>query len=99
MQKGDPRNVANMAWAFATLDYPSATMFAAIEKHANWLVTNGTPQDHATVARFFSKLGYSAPCLLRSIARQWDMLKSKDNQRAIESLEETFQEMDHPIPG
>ena len=88
-----------MAWAFATLDYPSATMFAAIEKHANWLVTNGTPQDHATVARFFSKLGYSAPCLLRSIARQWDMLKSKDNQRAIESLEETFQEMDHPIPG
>jgi hypothetical protein len=53
--------------------------------------------EHRSPTLFFVALearadwfGHSAPYLLRSIARQWDLLKSKGDQRAIESLERRF---------
>jgi hypothetical protein len=96
---GNPQDLAHTVWSFARLDHKSPALFAAVEStRSDWLVTNGAPLDIAMTAWAFARLGHSMPTLLSAITEQWDVLKSKGDQRSVYSLELTFKELGHPLP-
>jgi hypothetical protein len=45
VENGKPQNVANTAWACATLGFQSPRLFSEIDRRASWLIEEGKPQE------------------------------------------------------
>ena len=65
-----PQEVANTAWACATLGYQAPSLFDEIERSSQWLVDGGTPQAVANTAWACATLGYQAPALFAEIQKR-----------------------------
>ena len=53
----NPQELANTAWAFATLGQADAQLFIALEREAEWRLGSFNPQDLANTAWAFATLG------------------------------------------
>ena len=67
VEKGNPHDIANVAWACAKLGLEAPNLFAEIERRSKWLVEEGNPQNVANVAWACAKLGLEAPNLFAEI--------------------------------
>jgi len=74
VEQGTPQNVANTAWACATLGFEAPNLFANIEHESKWLVEEGTLQAVAKTAWACATLGFQAPNLFAEIERQSEWL-------------------------
>ena len=63
VESGNTLDIANLAWAFATLGFHADHMFDEIEKHAAFLVTSGEAQHIANVSWAAATLGHACPLL------------------------------------
>ena len=70
VSSGEPQEIANTAWAAATLNHPSPTLFKEIDKCSPALVSSGTPQAVANLAWAFAKMATPAPSLFLEIEKQ-----------------------------
>ena len=77
------RNVANTAWACATLGVEAPKLFAEIERRSKWLVEEGNPQAVANTAWAFATLGYQASELFIELDRHADRLIENANLQDI----------------
>ena len=82
---GSHQDIANTAWAFATLNHKSNALLAAIEKRSDWVVTNGLPQSIANTARAFATLNHPSPSLFTAIENRSDWLVAHGNPQEISS--------------
>merc|ERR1711971_1165322 len=64
----NPQDLANTAWAFATLAYRDAELFGALAQEAKQRVGEFNPQKLANTAWAFASLGYAPPALLDPIS-------------------------------
>ena len=78
-QEGNPQDVANTAWACATLGFEAPNLFAEIERQSKWLVEKGNPQDVANTAWACATLGFEAPKLFAEIERRSEWLVREGN--------------------
>ena len=83
MTEGDPQNVANTAWACATLGYDAPLLFAEIDRRSKWLVEEGVPQAVANTAWACATLGFKAPNLFVTINQNLGSLIEKGNTQTI----------------
>jgi hypothetical protein len=75
--------VANTAWAFATLGVQAPALFDAVDKHGDWLVTEGTPQAVANTVWAFATLGVKASSLFDAVDNRSDWLVKKGNPQNV----------------
>jgi len=81
--EGDPQNVANVAWACATLGFAAPGLFAEIECRSEWLVKNGRPQEIANMVWACATLGSAAPSLFAEVDRQSEWLVAEGTPQAV----------------
>jgi hypothetical protein len=77
----------------------SLTLFDAIAERADWLVAYGEPKAVAITAWSFARLCITSPALFMSIAKQWEMLMSKNDGIAMSSLAKTFRKLGYHETG
>jgi hypothetical protein len=65
---GNTQNIANTAWAFATLKYRGEEFFDSVETHASKLVTTGKPQEVSNTLWACAVLQHSSPNLFSTFA-------------------------------
>ncbi|KAJ1639504.1 hypothetical protein T492DRAFT_608022 [Pavlovales sp. CCMP2436] len=65
-----PQNLANTAWAFATLGMPDPRFFEAIARESEQRISTFKPQELANTAWAFATLGMRAPRLFNAIAHE-----------------------------
>ena len=80
---GNPHDIANVAWACATLGFESPNLFAEIEHRSKWFVEEGEPQAVANTALACAKLGYKAPNLFSEIDHQSKWLVEEGTPQAV----------------
>jgi hypothetical protein len=95
---GKPREIAQTAWAFATLQYPSPTLFEAIERRSVWLAVHGDPQNVANTAWAFAKLNYPSPTFFAAIDNCAERLVTKGDPRDIDNMVWAFATLQHKSP-
>ena len=71
LRKGTPQDVANTAWAFATLGFEASALFSELDQHADRLIEHGNSQDISNTCYAIAVLGKSkdSEALL---AKLWD---------------------------
>jgi hypothetical protein len=71
VKEGNLQDVANTAWACATLGFPSPGLFDEIENQSSWLIVKeGRPQAVANIAWACATLGIQSPKLFSEIEKQ-----------------------------
>ncbi|KAJ1629994.1 hypothetical protein T492DRAFT_593293 [Pavlovales sp. CCMP2436] len=65
-----PQEMANTAWAFATLGLPAPKLFDAIARESEQRIGTFNPQDLSNTAWSFATLGVRAPKLFDAIVRE-----------------------------
>ena len=98
VKEGNPQDVANTAWAFATLGYDAPKLFAEIEQQSSWLVKEGNPQDVANTAWAFATLGYEAPKLFAEIEHKSNWLVKEGNPQAVANTAWAFATLGYDAP-
>jgi hypothetical protein len=83
VEEGSPQNVANTAWACATLGFQSPKLFSEIERRASWLVKEGTPQAVANTAWACATLGFQSPRLFSEIERRASWLVEDGKEQEV----------------
>jgi hypothetical protein len=63
IKEGNPQEVANMAWAFATMGLQLPKLFAEIETRSSWLVKEGSPQKVSNMPWMCATMGLQSPNL------------------------------------
>ena len=69
MQEFKAQELANMAWAFATVDLSDELLFAVLAKVAQWQVGKCKAQNLANTAWAFATLDLSDELLFAALAR------------------------------
>ena len=64
---GNPQNIANTAWAVATMRIETPQLFDAIDKDPACVIADGTAQTIANTAWAFATLGIECPNLFKAI--------------------------------
>jgi very-short-patch-repair endonuclease len=90
---GNSQEIANTAWAFATLNTPAPNLFKKIEERASFLVENGKPQEIANTAWAFATLGCDAPALFSAVDSCSEFLIEKGIPQEIANTATAFAEM------
>ena len=80
---GAPQNVADTAWAFATLGVPAPLLFEAIDKRGAWLVRRGSSEDVAKTLEAFATLDVDAPMLRKAIPVEAQGKAEKEEETRI----------------
>ena len=83
VMEGAPREIANTAWACATLGFAAPSLFAEIHRQSKWLVQTGNSQDVANTAWAFAALGCQASGLLAEIERHSNWLVNNGTPQAV----------------
>ena len=86
VDKGDPQNVANVAWAFATLGFHAPHLFAEIDRRSKWLVEEGDTQSVANTAWACATLAFEAPKLFDEIDRHSQWLVKEGDPQAVANV-------------
>jgi len=74
VKEGKPREIANAAWSFATMEVKAPELFREIETRASLLVKKDDTQVTANTARAYGKLQYDAPTLLAAVGSASEVL-------------------------
>jgi len=90
VENGNPQNVANTAWAFASLGVTAPNLFFHVEKEAERLVENGSPQAVSNTAWAFASLGVTAPNLFSHIEEQAEWLVENGNPQNVANIAWAF---------
>jgi hypothetical protein len=96
---GNQQDIANTAWAFATLGKKSNAWFGAIEKRSDWLVTDGSLQSIANTAWAFATLDHPSPALFSAIEKRSDWLVAHGNPQEISCTAWAFAKLNYPAPA
>jgi len=83
VNNGKPREVANTAWAFATMGVDAPDFFEALDNNGEWLVENGEPQEVTNAAWACARLGVNAPKLFAAIDNHGDWLVECGTPQAL----------------
>ena len=75
MEEGNPQDVANTAWACATLGYEALELFIELDRHADRLIEHANPQEISNTCYAIAVSGKS---------KNFDSLLGKLWGRAIE---------------
>ncbi|KAJ1625792.1 hypothetical protein T492DRAFT_577145, partial [Pavlovales sp. CCMP2436] len=78
-----PQNMANTAWAFATLGVRVPELFDAIARESEQRIDTFNPQGLANIAWSFATLGLQAPQLFDAIARVSEERASTFNSQEL----------------
>jgi predicted nucleic acid-binding protein len=83
IKEGSPQDVANTAWACATLSHQSPELFAEIEKRSAWLIKEGNPQNVANMAWACATMGLQSPKVFAEIEKQSAWLVEEGNSQNV----------------
>jgi very-short-patch-repair endonuclease len=83
VENGKPQEIANTAWAFATLNVPAPALFKKIDARASFLVENGIPRNIAITAWAFAALKTPAPALFKEIEERASVLVEDGTTQAF----------------
>ena len=83
VEDGNPHDIANVAWACATLGFDAPNLFAEIEHRSKWLVEEGKPQAVANTALACATLGFEAPKFFAEIDHRSKWLVDEGNPQEV----------------
>jgi hypothetical protein len=73
VENGNPQEISNTVWAFATLKVPAPNLLRKIDERAVYLVENGDPQNLSNIAWACATMKIPANNTFRAIGDQPDM--------------------------
>jgi hypothetical protein len=98
VKKANTQQIANTAWACATLDYSCPTLFAALESQWEQFVVDAKPQYITNTAWACAKLDHSCPTLFAALEGQWERFVAHAEPQHIANTALACAKLCHPSP-
>jgi hypothetical protein len=93
-----PQDLANTAWAFATLKHRAPLLFDTIARAAPVRIGDFSPQNLASTAWAFATMNHEAPLLFDAIAGAAQARIDDFNPQGLDNTSYAFAKMNHSSP-
>jgi hypothetical protein len=98
VEHGNPRAVANLAWAFASLNLPAPVLFKAIADRPHVVAASASPVDLARTVWAFATLKLVAPSVFKAVGERAAWLVAHGSPEDIANTAWAFGTLGIPAP-